>query len=174
MSNIFLCSDHHLGHNNILTFKRNDGSPLRSFTDITEHDEYLIYRHNCVVKPADKVYYLGDVCNKGSLHKLGRMNGEKILIKGNHDTLKINDYTQYFKDIRGCHQFDGLLLGHIPVHPESLGRWGHMIHGHLHANVVLIEGTKIPDSRYYNVSMERLDNYSPISLEELKLKIKNT
>ena len=168
MSNIFLCSDHHLGHSNLLTFKRNDGSPLRSFASITEHDEFLIYKHNCVVKPTDKVYFLGDVCNKGSLHKLGRMNGEKILIKGNHDTLKISDYVQYFKDIRGSHQFDGMLLTHIPVHTESLGRWPMNVHGHLHANVVKMGNTQVPDPRYLNVSMECLPDYTPLSLEEVK------
>jgi len=171
MSNIFFCSDHHLGHNNILTFKRNDETPLRSFSSIIEHDEYLIYKHNCVVKSTDKVYFLGDVCNKGTLHKLGRMNGEKILIKGNHDTLKISEYTTYFKDIRGCHQFEGMLLTHIPVHTNSLGRWPVNVHGHLHHNIVTrtIQGIgEVPDPRYFNVSMECLEDYTPISLEDLK------
>lgn len=99
------------------------------------------------------------------------MNGDKVLIKGNHDTLKLNDYIQYFRDIRGCHQFDGFLLAHIPVHPESLGRWGHMIHGHLHANIVMLNKHQ-EDTRYINVCMEMLDNYRPISLEEIKKRIK--
>ena len=42
MAKTFLISDTHFGHNNILTFKRNDGSPLRLFNNIHEHDEYLI------------------------------------------------------------------------------------------------------------------------------------
>lgn len=61
MPNIFLAADHHLAHEAILTFKRDDGSPLRDFASITEHDEYLICRHNSVVRPNDKVYFLGDV-----------------------------------------------------------------------------------------------------------------
>jgi len=58
----FLISDTHWGHNNILTFKRKDGSPLRpGFTSIEEHDEYLIWKWNSVVGEGDKVYHLGDV-----------------------------------------------------------------------------------------------------------------
>lgn len=103
----------------------------------------------------------------------------KILIKGNHDNLDLKDYLPYFDDIRGSHQFDGFLLGHIPVHPDSLGRFGHMIHGRLHANRVMKPNTytdrsddKMPDERYINVSMECLDNYMPVSLEELKKRVK--
>lgn len=172
MSNIFLCSDLHLGHNNIITFKRDDGTPLRNFSTIEEHDEYIIEQHNKVVRPQDKVYFLGDVANKKSIHKIGRMNGDKVLIKGNHDDLKPNDYLGYFRDIRGCHQFDGMLLTHIPVHTESLGRWGVNVHGHLHYRRVMAGfGAKV-DERYQNVSMECLDDYTPLSLEQLKARIK--
>jgi len=161
MSNIFFCSDHHFGHANILTFKREDGSPLRDFVDIDHMNEIIVQRHNLVVRPNDKVYFLGDVVmskKASALEILGRMNGEKVLIKGNHE---------YFKDIRGSHQFSGLIMTHIPIHPESLARWGLNIHGHLHYNVVKMPLSQIPDKRYFNVSMERI-NYTPISLEEIK------
>lgn len=170
MSNIFLCSDHHLSHGNIITFER-DGTPLRKFSNIEEHDEYLIAKHNSVVATNDRVYFLGDVVfSKKHIHLLGRMNGRKVLIKGNHDKLELKDYLPYFDDIRGSHQFDGFLLTHIPVHPDSLSRWPVNIHGHLHANVVnkIWHGKDIPDPRYFSVCMEQLDDYTPISLEELK------
>lgn len=173
MSNIFLCSDHHLSHANILTFKRQDGTPLRKFFNITEHDEYIIAQHNKVVRPNDKVYFLGDVTfHNKYLHMVGRMNGDKVLIKGNHDDLKLSQYIPYFRDIRGFHQFEGMCLSHIPIHPDSLGRWGVNVHGHLHANRVMASfGAKV-DERYQNVSMEQLDDYTPISLEELKSRIR--
>lgn len=173
MPNIFLCSDHHLGHSNILTFKRDDGSPLRYFSNIDEHDQYIIHRHNSVVRPQDKVYFLGDVTmSHKSLWMVSHMNGEKILIKGNHDTHKLSQYLPHFKDIRGFHQFDGFALSHIPIHPESLGRWGVNIHGHLHHRRVLDSHKQQPDIRYFNVSMECLEDYTPISLEQIKAKIK--
>lgn len=171
MSNIFLASDHHLSHSNILSFKRADGSPLRSFSSIEQHDECIITQHNSVVRQNDKIYFLGDLTfHKRYIHIVGRMNGEKILIKGNHDKLELSAYLPYFKDIRGSHQFDGIIFTHIPMHPESLARWGCNVHGHLHSNKVM-DGNSI-DTRYYNVSMEQLDNYTPISLEQLKSNIK--
>ena len=170
MSNIFLCSDHHFSHLGMLRFTRSDGiTPLRTFNDTTHMNEYLVMQHNRVVKPTDKVYFLGDVAfHKRDLTILHRMNGEKVLIKGNHDLDSTSEYLKYFKDIRATHQLDGLLLSHIPIHPGSLGRWKANVHGHLHANLVLKEGTEIPDPRYINVSMEQLDDYTPVSLEELK------
>ena len=172
MPNIFLISDHHLGHENTFKlFKLADGiTPLRPFTSIDEMHKTMVDNHNSVVKPSDKVYFLGDV-SFGSkyIHLLDEMNGEKILIKGNHDTLKLSVYMKYFKDVRGSHQFDGVLLTHIPVHPESLARWGVNIHGHLHANRV--KGSDgLDDKRYFNVSVEQL-NYTPISLEQVKAKV---
>ena len=60
-----------------------------------------------------------------------------------------------------------MILTHIPIHPESLARWGLNVHGHLHANVVKLSLAQIPDPRYFNVSMEQI-NYTPISLETVK------
>ena len=174
MANIFFCSDHHFYHQNILTFKRDDGTPLREFQDVNHMNEVMVQRHNERVRPNDKVYFLGDVTmsrNARGLEILGRMNGEKVLIKGNHDLCKPQQYLQYFKDIRGSHQFDGMVLTHIPIHPDSLARWGLNVHGHLHYQVVRLPLSQIPDRRYYNVSMERI-NYTPISLEEVKKQVR--
>lgn len=173
MSNIFLSSDLHLSHSNILTFKRVDNTALRSFKSITEHDEFIIDQHNKVVSTQDRWYCLGDLTfHNKYLHLVGRMNGRKVLIKGNHDTLKLSQYAEYFDDIRACHALDKMVLTHIPIHTDSLGRFTTNVHGHLHSNRVMRAfGTK-PDERYYNVSMECLDDYTPISLEELKKKLK--
>jgi calcineurin-like phosphoesterase family protein len=169
MSNTFLISDHHLGHGNILTFKQADGfTMLRDFKSVDEMDEYMIERHNSVVRPQDKVYFLGDVAiNIKVLPRvMPRLNGDIVLIKGNHDIGKLNKYADWFRDIRAYHQLDGFLLAHIPVHPQSLGRWGRQIHGHLHSNRVLLPDGSI-DPRYISVCVEQI-NYTPISLEQLK------
>lgn len=175
MPNIFLCADHHLYHEGVIKFFRADGiTPLRVFDNIHHMNEYIIYKHNLVVKPEDKVYFLGDVmCSKKAtqLDILQRMNGEKILIKGNHDYLSLTAYQKYFKDVRGSYQLDGMLLTHIPIHPGSLSRWSHNIHGHLHSNVVL-DHNNHPDPRYFCVSMEHLDDYTPISLEQINKQLK--
>ena len=173
MANIFFASDHHFHHKNILTFKNQDDTPLRVFSDVDHMNEHMVNCHNSVVKPTDKVYFLGDVSvsrNAKGLEILGRMNGEKVLVKGNHDLCSASQYLQYFKDVRGSHQFDGMILTHIPIHPESLARWGLNVHGHLHNNVVRMALAQIPDRRYFNVSMERI-NFTPISLEEVKKQV---
>ena len=167
MANIFLASDHHFGHSNILTFNDNDGKKIRVFDHVDAMNEHMIERHNSVVRPEDKVYFIGDVTfSNRNLHLVGRMNGEKVLIKGNHDTLKVSQYVGYFKDIRGSHSIAGLIMTHIPIHPDSLARWGFNVHGHLHANRVMGAHGK-EDPRYFNVAMEQI-NYTPIALEEVR------
>jgi len=174
MPNIFLSSDLHLGHESMMKFTRSDNiTPLRSFKDANHMNERIIEQHNSVVGPNDKWYCLGDLAmHKKFLHLLHRMNGEKVLIRGNHDTEPANVYLRYFKDVRGTHQLDGMLLSHIPVHPNSIGRWKANVHGHLHANVVTVGDTQVPDPRYVSVCMEQLDDYIPVSLEDLKKRAK--
>lgn len=175
MSNIFFCSDHHFGHDNILKFTKNDGSPLRVFENTEHMNEYMVMQHNRTVGPKDKVYFLGDLAmHKKYLPILHRMVGEKVLIRGNHDLEPARVYLEYFKDVRGTHQIDGMLLSHIPIHPESLSRWKANIHGHLHSNRVMLPAHPASlhdpkvDHRYYSVCMEQLNDYTPVSLEQIK------
>lgn len=185
MPTTFLISDTHFGHEKTCTvFKREDGSPLRPFSCAEEMDEEMIKRWNDRVRPNDKVYHLGDVViNRKYLHVLSRLNGDKVLIRGNHDIFKLEDYTTYFRDVRAYDVKNGMILSHIPVHVESLGRFGVNIHGHLHANRVkkirgvdvktgeMLYGTEI-DPRYHNVCVEMTD-FAPISLEEVYERIRN-
>lgn len=169
MANIFFASDHHFLHKNIIVFTRDNGEKLRPFTNLDDMHEYIIEKHNSVVGKKDRVYFLGDVTcdHRRGLHFLDRMNGEKVLIKGNHDTCPITEYCQYFIDIRGSHQLDGILMTHIPVHPGNLTRWPINVHGHLHDTFVPDQYGR-PDQRYYNVSLESLVDYTPVSLEQIK------
>lgn len=162
MSNVFFISDMHFGHESFYKkFKLADGSNARPFKDANHCDETIIENWNKTVSPNDRVYVVGDISiGKRHIEKIGRCTGKKVLIKGNHDTEKLSVYAQYFEDVRGSHQFKGAVITHIPIHPESLGRWGLNIHGHLHTN-------NVEDTRYFNVSVEQI-NYTPISLEEIK------
>lgn len=165
--NIFLTSDPHYWHRNITTFINDDGTKMRPWDDVEEMNEALVANHNSVVKPTDKVYFLGDIAFKSKyLEILHRLNGKKVLIKGNHDNLKLKDYLPYFYDIRSCHPMDNFLLTHIPIHPSSLSRWKGNIHGHLHSYRVKKEDGSI-DERYLCVSVEQTD-FKPISFEDAK------
>lgn len=168
----WVAADHHFGHANILTFKDNDGNLIRGskFKSLEEHDETIIARHNSLVHPSDRVYLLGDVCiSRRSCSVLGRLMGRLVLVKGNHDIFQLKDYLPYVDDIRSyVVQKDGdgnkVILSHIPIHPESLGRWGRNIHGHLHHNRVLTP-VGHPDPSYICVSMEHID-YAPVQIHE--------
>jgi calcineurin-like phosphoesterase family protein len=169
MTKSWVCADHHFGHANILNFKRDDGTSLRPFKSLEEHDETLIANHNSVVQPADRVYLLGDVCIKRQyLHLLYRLNGRKVLVKGNHDIFKLKDYLPYFDDIRAYvvqkdKNGNQVILSHVPIHPGSLKRFGVNIHGHLHYGRVKIGESEKIDTRYKCVSMEHID-YTPIEV----------
>jgi len=172
----WVVADHHFGHANILNFKRDDGIPLRPFKSIEEHDETIIANHNNLVKPGDRVYVLGDLCmHRRNIHTVGRLNGRLVLVKGNHDIYKAKEYLQYFDDLRAyVVQKDGagnkVIMSHIPIYSEGLGRYGTNIHGHLHYNRVMKTPTSmIKDERYKCVSLEHTA-YKPIEVyQALKL-----
>lgn len=172
MKHKFVAADHHLFHRNILNFTRtNSEVKLRVFDDTTHMHEHIIKQHNSVVMPEDTVFFLGDLTlsrSSESLEMLNRFNGRKILVKGNHDVAKIEDYLKYFLDVCSVVEIGKKILTHIPIHPRCVGRWNLNIHGHLHDDVVLLENSKIPDLRYLCVSMEQLDNYTPLNLNTLK------
>ena len=173
--NRFVISDHHLGHTNSWEkFKLSDGSPLRPFTSTEEMNETMIERHNAKVKEQDTVYFLGDVViNKKYLELVKRMNGRKILIRGNHDIFRDAEYREHFRELRAYHVMNGMILSHIPLHPESLGRFGVNIHGHTHSNRVMFKkmGGEIIDTRYHCVCVEQTD-FRPILFEDVIERIK--
>ena len=178
MPAVFLVSDTHFGHAGVCRFLREDGTKLRPWDNPEEMDEEMIKRWNETVRPNDKVYHLGDVViNRKALKTLGRLNGDKVLIKGNHDIFRLNEYIPYFRDIRAYHVMNGMILSHVPVHTESIARFGTNIHGHLHANRVLMYAqfghgaNNIIDPRYFNVSVEQID-FRPILFEEAIKRIK--
>jgi calcineurin-like phosphoesterase family protein len=165
MPAVWLVSDTHFGHAGVCRFLRDDGSKLRPWDDPAEMDEEMIKRWNDRVRPNDKVYHLGDVViNRKALSTLTRLNGDKVLIRGNHDIFRDEEYRQYFRELRAYHVMNGMILSHIPIHPESLGRFGTNIHGHLHANRVKID--KVIDTRYHCVCVEQTD-FAPILFEEV-------
>jgi calcineurin-like phosphoesterase family protein len=185
MPAVFLISDTHFGHEKTCTvFKREDGSPLRPFSSAEEMDEFMVKAWNERVRPNDKVYHLGDVAiARKSLGILRRLNGDKVLIRGNHDIYKLSDYTEHFRDVRGYHVMNGLILSHIPVHEASLGRFGCNIHGQLHANKVMkargvdartggILYSDEIDPRYWCACVEQTD-FAPVLFEDALKRITN-
>jgi calcineurin-like phosphoesterase family protein len=166
MANIFLVSDTHFGHNGVCHFLRADGvTKLRPWDTPEEMDEAMIKLWNDTVRPTDKVYHLGDVViNRKALHTLHRLNGDKVLIKGNHDIFRLDEYTPFFRDIRAYHIMNNVVFSHIPIHPDSKQRFSGNIHGHLHSN-------KMKDPWYLCVCVEQTD-FKPIALEDAFKRLK--
>jgi calcineurin-like phosphoesterase family protein len=115
MPSVFLVSDTHFGHMGVCKFTRNDGvTKLRPYSTPEEMDEDMIEKWNARVKPTDKVYHLGDVViNRRALPTLARLNGDKVLIRGNHDIFPDVEYRQYFRELRAYHVMNGMILSHI-------------------------------------------------------------
>lgn len=179
MPAVFLTSDTHFGHAGVCRFTEADGvTKIRPWTDPDEMDEEMIKRWNARVRPNDKVYHLGDVViNRKALKTLARLNGDKVLIRGNHDIFRDDEYRSYFRELRAYHVMNGMILSHIPVHEASLGRFGVNIHGHLHTNRVkkargidaktgaTLYSTE-NDVRYHCVCVEQTD-FTPILFEDV-------
>ena len=183
MPAVFLTSDTHFGHAGVCRFTEADGiTKIRPWTDPDEMDEEMIKRWNDTVRPNDKVYHLGDVViNRRSLKTLHRLNGDKVLIRGNHDIFRDDEYREYFRELRAYHVMNGMVLSHIPVHEASLGRFGTNIHGHLHTNRVkrargvdaqtgAVLYSDENDVRYHCVCVEQTD-FAPILLEDVYKRI---
>jgi calcineurin-like phosphoesterase family protein len=151
---IWLISDTHFGHENII------GYCGRPFANAAEMDEAMVERWNATVKPSDKVYHLGDVAmKKQGLAVVRSLHGKKRLIRGNHDIFDTKDYLAAgFQEILGVRVLANALLSHFPVHPGSLGRFVGNIHGHIHQQ-------PSPEGLYANVSVEWTE-YRPVTLEE--------
>ena len=183
MPSVFLVSDTHFGHTGVCRFTRNDGvTKLRPWDSAEEMDEAMVKAWNERVKPTDKVYHLGDVViNRKALKIMHRLNGDKVLIRGNHDIFRDDEYRMYFRELRAYHVMNGLILSHIPVHEASLGRFGCNIHGHLHANRVMkargvdartgeILYSDEIDPRYWCACVEQTD-FAPILFEDVLKRI---
>jgi calcineurin-like phosphoesterase family protein len=151
MPNIFLIGDTHFSQQSICEFLNADGSKVRPWDTAAEMDEAMIDRWNAVVKPGDKVYHFGDVTStRKGIATMAKLNGRKVLIRGNHDIFKLGN----------------LVLSHVPIHPDAItNRWCNgNVHGHLHGKLVMADG--FPDPRYVNICVERI-YYTPATLEDV-------
>ena len=112
--------------------------PGRPFASVEEMDEAMIRLWNETVTDEDTVYVVGDVGYNGGYvpgDALGRLQGRKHLIRGNHDTGFENAQKlfDYFETVTDFNEIDDgethILLCHYPI---LYRKRGYMIHGHLH------------------------------------------
>lgn len=178
MSTVFFIGDTHFGHKNLVNPEKMEDH--RPFATIEEHDQKLIENWNSVVNDDDIVWHLGDVCfGRRTLEiVMPQLKGRKKLVMGNHEYSKPEAYAKHFESLHGAVKFDEFVLTHIPVHTNQFPRFKANIHGHMHSYVVIENvdseyDVTLPrkDSRYVCVSAEQI-NYTPISLEEIRKRLK--
>jgi calcineurin-like phosphoesterase family protein len=163
---IWLISDTHFDHINILKYEN------RPFDNHLEMTESLIDNWNSVVKPNDLIFHLGDIffCNSDRMKYISsKLNGRKILIRGNHDKGMSNGkFRNLGFDVFNYYFMDDFLFSHYPQHEQPLkiavesGILRGNVHGHVHSQ---IEG--LNQDIYRCVSVE-LINYTPINFEDVK------
>jgi calcineurin-like phosphoesterase family protein len=133
MSELFLTSDPHFGHANIIKYCN------RPFSDVYEMNDVLVKKWNQRVKNEDTIIINGDFCFRNSSEVRGEgmrkksdeyidlLNGQKIFIKCNHDknnsvkthieSLVLNWGGQRFYVVHNPeeanHNFEINLVGHV-------------------------------------------------------------
>jgi len=183
--NIWFTSDQHFQHKSIYSFQtyldwhdKGTKTYVRpEFANSDEGDLYMLDKLADCLKDDDKIYFGGDVAMKlDTLHKLQKLPGTKILILGNHDNFKMNEYKKTFKRIysyRNVSQYfnrfpGSVVLTHCPCHMETFYPSDNTIniHGHIHEKVVRRDSGFI-DNRYINISVE-LTGYKPLHIDEIE------
>ena len=186
MRRLWCTSDQHYGHARIIDYCSRD------FSSVDEMNASLIERFNAHVQPEDLTYHLGDFSLKESMVPLilPRLNGEHILIPGNHDKVHPHQarkkqeeitkrYLDYgFKEIHLQLELDEFIMAHMPYDGKGeydvkykqyrpLPQEGKMLlMGHIHT------AWRYKHSpAQYNVGVD-VNGYAPISLEEIRAFLK--
>jgi calcineurin-like phosphoesterase family protein len=180
---IFFTSDTHFGHARIIELCN------RPFRDVQHMNEMLIKNWNDTVGPNDVVYHMGDVALGSiadSLPLVGRLNGFKALVPGNHDRIFsgesqkridrfLPEYEKVFHHIlpeicNGSIHGRPVVLSHFPYQGDSQENDRHidkrpvdegnpLIHGHIH------EKRRI-EGNMFNVGVD-VNDFRPVSIETI-------
>lgn len=157
MTQVWFGSDFHFGHKNIAKFR----------TEVLSEEENrnrIINDWKELVGKKDKVFLLGDIAFTMDVVGIFKeLNGEKVLVRGNHDELDTQVYLKYFSSVYGLRKYKEFWLSHPPIHPSEL-RNRVNLHGHVHYATV-------QDSRYFNCCPEnlwKLTGKSLISLDQIR------
>ena len=189
MKQVFVTSDNHFGHLNLIKYC---DRPLNI-------DQLMIDNWNRNVKPNDVVFVVGDFViangsNKNYLKMVvSRLNGNKILIRGNHDHMSDEEFKSDFgfKEVKPYFAFGETFLTHYPLYdtdedldkqmkqitkPEDVQKLidiyeayndsncKYIIHGHIHAL-----GPQV-SANHFNVAIDR-NNYCPLLYNDVLIKL---
>lgn len=164
---IYLTSDLHLGHRAIL------GMQSRPFEDVDEMNKVLINNLNSYVNKNDTLYILGDLCFRISVDEanaiINKLNGKKILIKGNHDKNYDKSLFVEIADFLEIH-IDGISISlmHYPMLSWPKSHHGSVhLHGHMHNEAIYNEENRDAGILRYDVGVDA-NNYLPVSWQQIR------
>ena len=159
---IFLIADNHF---DALDYMKSV-FPREEFTDNDDMNEQMIGRWNSVVSNDDLVISVGDFCYTDPRPWLDQLNGNKILLRGNHD----NWCEGYAGDWHMILEYGKMrfYVTHDPAYvPRDWKDW--VIHGH-HHYAVQKDGSFFPHingtTKNINVAAE-LVNYTPVWIDDI-------
>ena len=183
---VYFTSDTHFGHSNIIKYCQRpflfdpglDKDRLYDprNLDVDHMDEIMIKNWNSVVQSHDTIYHLGDFAfykdQRKTRNVIRRLNGNKILIRGNHDKYLEPETLQMFNSVHSYYEFSVpdkdagkqmIVLLHYSMnvwnrsHRGSWHLFGHS-HGTLQDN---------PNSLSFDVGSD-CHGFTPISYEQVK------
>lgn len=172
---LYFTSDLHLGHKNIIKYCD------RPFSSVEEMDAALINNWNSVVKPTDTVVVVGDFAfatPEGWKDYLSRLNGDVILIVGNHDYRHLDKVSHLFKEVHtlwevppskfGVKSGPRVVCCHyaMRIWPNS-HRGAYHLYGHSHGT---IEHTSYGKSMDVGVDAH---NFTPVSYYDVDKVLRN-
>lgn len=185
---IWFTADWHFFHDRILDFhpKRRElfGNDMKEVT------EKMIQKWNSRIGKHDTVYILGDFAfgTMDERRKLfQRLNGNKVLILGNHDKVSDNHrcFFNHITQIKNM-TFKKTVFPSLPKNIEvimchfPMFSWEHiekgsiMLHGHCHGSIDLQNSAELPDHIRIDVGIDSsFANYDFVSIDKLANFIKN-
>ena len=174
MADLFT-ADNHFGHRKAI------GWPTRPFASVDEMDAAIIQDWNQHVGKSDRVFILGDFSMRSVEETdaiLAKLNGQKFLIKGNHDSSKNLKKITGFATVKSYDELtieepqgsQKIILSHFPFLSWNRMHYGsYHLHGHSHGSLRLPDSMKT--ARILDVGIDNTvkitGHLGPISLEQV-------
>jgi calcineurin-like phosphoesterase family protein len=172
--NIWIISDTHFNHMKLCVYENRPAN----------FNERIIENWNKLVKREDLVIHLGDVIlGKDSLLPaiMKKLNGKKILTRGNHDHKSMEWYMERgFDFVTDYFVYRNIAFSHAPLTPLPLQSNDNYknpvtinIHGHFHKNLHRLKEDEYFDIEYYKKNTEKYKllyiehSYKPVLLDLL-------
>lgn len=168
MRKIFFTSDLHINHYNLIVKVRSQ------FKNCEEHSNTIIKNWNSVVSNEDLVYIIGDVVWDRDFSILNELNGEKKVVKGNHDNKQDLQRAKSQKYICNWSYYEGftyenkyIFMCHFPMLSWNRSRHGSfMAYGHCHGN------QKFSWGKSMDVGVD-CNNFTPVYIDDFVSKLEH-